>query len=51
MLEMAKQYDVRYIDLIEGKTKKVVIESAEQHGLYERQRQGEISIISITRKA
>ena len=48
---MARQYNVRYIDLVNGKTEQVVIENAEQHGLYEKQRRGLISIISITRKA
>ena len=47
---MARQYDVRFIDLATGKTEKVVIEDSEQYGLYERQRRGLISIISITRK-
>ena len=47
---MARQYNVRYIDMVTGKTEKTVIEDSEQHGLYERQRRGLISIISITRK-
>lgn len=47
---MVRQYNVRYIDMVTGKTEKTVIKDSEQHGLYERQRQGKISIISITRK-
>ena len=47
---MVRQYEVRYIDLVNGKTEKVVIESADQFSVYEKQRRGKISIISIARK-
>jgi len=44
-------FDVRYIDLTTGKTLEKTITEREQYELYELQREGKISIVSIKRKS